>query len=414
MKRLLLRNANVFDSRSECLLEGRNVLVEDGHISCVETNAVPADQWIDCTGRTLLPGLIDAHVHVTAVTADFAQLERMAPTLIAARSQAVLQGMLMRGFTTVRDAGGADWGLVQAVEEGLYAGPRILASGRALSQTGGHADLRGRSGHFAGCACAGALGTLGRIADGITEVRRAARDELRRGATQIKIMASGGVASPTDPIDYCQYSRSELDAVCEETANANTYVMAHAYTPKAIVRAVQAGVRSIEHGNLLDAEAAAVMAERGAWLVPTLATYSALMRRWGDFGWSDEQRAKLERVAEKGLEAIRNAVAAGVRVGFGTDLLGAMHEEQSNEFLLRLPAMPAARILASATAHNADLLGIGDRLGAIEPGKIADLVLVNGNPLEDLGLLQEQGRHLDLIMQSGRICKNTLRIERGA
>jgi len=412
MNRLLLRNAAVFDSRAERVRAGCDVLVEDERIVAVGGGLPPVEAWIDCAGRTLLPGLIDAHVHVTAVTANFAELERMAPTLVAARAKTVLHGMLMRGFTTVRDAGGADWGLAQAVEEGLFEGPRVLPSGRALSQTGGHGDLRGRAGHFAGCACAGALGTLGRIADGIPEVRRAARDELRRGATQIKVMASGGVASPTDPIDYCQYSRSELEALCEEAANANTYVMAHAYTPKAIVRAVEAGVRSIEHGNLLDAEAAARMAEHGAWLVPTLATYAALMRRWDEFGWSEEQRHKLEHVAERGVEAIRHAVEAGVRVGFGTDLLGPMHEEQSNEFLLRLAVMSPARILASATLHNAEMLGIADRHGSIEPGKIADLVLVDGDPLRDPGLLQEQGRHLDLIMQGGRLRKNRLGIER--
>ena len=249
---------------------------------------------------------------------------------------------------------------------------------------------------------------LGHVADGVGEVRRAVREELRNGAHQIKIMAGGGIASPNDPLDGLQYSVEELRAIVEEASNAGTYVMAHAYTPAQIARAVGNGIRSIEHGNLLDAEAARIMAEHGAFLVPTLATYDALYRNGAKLGWSDAMMAKLDLVRAQSLDAIRHARAAGVKIGFGTDLLGDMHVDESLEFSLRAPAMPAAEILRSATYVNAELLRQSGTLGVIAPGALADLVVVDGNPLDDLSLLQQQGAHLPLIMKAGRAYKNTL------
>jgi imidazolonepropionase-like amidohydrolase len=407
---LVLHNATLFDSAAGELRPQATVSVDGERIVEVTFGrAPPRDaRVVDLGGRTLLPGLIDAHVHVTATIPDFFRLTLLPQSLITAQAKDILAGMLMRGFTTVRDAGGADIGLVQAVERGHFDGPRLLIAGRAITQTGGHGDSRPAFFRGQGCVCCGAVGMLGSIADGVGGVRRAVREELRNGAHHVKVMAGGGVASPSDPLEGTQYSIEEMTAIVEEARAARTYVMAHAYSPEQIVRAVRCGVRSIEHGNLLDAAGAAVMAERGAFLVPTLATYDALYRNGERLGWSAEMMAKLERVRLSGVEAIRIARAAGVRIGFGTDLLGEMHADQALEFSLRLPAMPAAEILRSATYVNAELIGRAGTLGVVAPGALADLVVVDGDPLGDVTLLQQQGRRLPLIMKAGRLCKDEL------
>jgi imidazolonepropionase-like amidohydrolase len=270
----LLQNATIVDARQPEPRAG-HVLVEGGTIK--EVSDVPIDAAdatiFDLRGRTLLPGLTDAHVHITAISLDLSELERSPQSLIALAAGQILNDMVMRGFTTVRDAGGADFGHVEAVRRGLIVGPRLLISGRALSQTGGHGDLRPRGvGGETFCACHAGKSSFATIVDGVDNVRRAAREELRRGANQIKIMASGGVASPADPVWTLQFAEEEIRAVVAEAASWRTYVMAHAFTPEAISRAVRFGVRSIEHGNLIDRDTARLMAEKGAFIVPTLAT----------------------------------------------------------------------------------------------------------------------------------------------
>ncbi len=409
MDRIALLDANVFDANAGVLLPHRTVVIEGERIVDVLADATPVDdaRRIDLAGRTLLPGLIDAHVHVTATRADFQKLAIMPSSLVSAESKDVLWGMLMRGFTTVRDAAGADFGLVEAVERGLFPGPRLFIAGQAISQTGGHGDVRPLGAQRLMCACAG-LGLLGTIADGVAEVRKAAREQLRNGAHQLKLMASGGIASPTDPIDGTQYSVDELRAICEEAEAANTYTMAHAYTPRAIERAVRAGVRSIEHGNLLDDASARVMAEHGAWLVPTLATYDSLAREGTKLGWSASMLAKLDRVKDEGVQSLRHAKAAGVPIGFGTDLLGHMHQDQSNEFVLRSPALTPVELLQGATSVNARLMGLEGHIGVVAAGAFADLVVVDGDPTRDLSLLLGQGARMPLIMKAGRLMKDRL------
>ena len=411
MPSLVLRGATLFDSATGDLRTHASVVVDGGRIADVAFDGPPSrgERTIDLEGRTLLPGLIDAHVHVTATIPDFFRLTLLPQSLIAAQAKDILHGMLMRGFTTIRDAGGADSGLVQAVERGHFEGPRMFIAGRAITQTGGHGDARPAFFEPSrGCICCGAAGMLGAVADGVGEVRRTVREQLRNGAHHIKVMAGGGVASPSDPLEGTQYSIEEMTAIVEEARAARTYVMAHAYTPEQIVRAVTCGVRSIEHGNLLDAESARLMAERRAFLVPTLATYDSLYRNGESLGWSDEMMAKLERVRTQGVDAIRIARDAGVRIGFGTDLLGEMHADESNEFALRAPAMPASEILRSATAVNAELMGQSGRIGVVAPGAFADLVAVDGNPVDDLTLLQGQGQHMPLIIKAGKLVKNRL------
>ena len=267
---VLFKNALLFDGVSPEPLEQASVLVEAGRIKEVSDGPITAAeaQVVDLAGRTLMPGLIDAHFHAIAVDVDIAKIGNMPRSLVYQHARVILEGALQRGFTTVRDAGGADYGLARACDTDLIRGPRVFYSGRALTQTGGHADFRDLEAD-AFCLCCLRGTGFERIADGVTEVRRAARDELRKGATQIKIMASGGVASPTDPIWNLQYSEEEIRAIVWEASSWRTYVMAHAYTAEAIRRCVEFGVRSIEHANLIDAETAAFCAEQGAFVVPT-------------------------------------------------------------------------------------------------------------------------------------------------
>ena len=257
------------------------------------------------------------------------------------------------------------------------------------------------------CACAG-LGLIGAIADGVGEVRRAVREQVRNGANQIKIMAGGGVSSPTDPIDGTQFSIEELRAACEEAEAATLYAMAHAYSPRAVTRAVQAGVRSIEHGNLIDEATARVMKQHGAYLVPTLSTYAALAEEGARLGWSAAMLDKLASVQARGIEAVKIARAEGVPVVFGTDLLGRMHGRQSGEFALRLPAMSAVEVLQSATIVAARLLRQEGKLGQIVAGALADLLLVDGDPTQDLAPLVDPERGLRLIVQGGRVVRRAL------
>jgi imidazolonepropionase-like amidohydrolase len=309
--------------------------------------------------------------------------------------------MLRRGFTTVRDAGGADWGLAQAVERGLVPGPRIFYSGRVLSQTGGHGDFSPREEPPRLCACHIHTSGFSHVADGVPAVRKAAREELRRGATQVKIMASGGVASPSDPIWNLQYSPEEMRAIVEEAEGWRTYAMAHAYTPDAIRRAVDAGVRTIEHGNLIDRATAEHMRARGAFLVPTLVTYFAIDELGQRLGFPAVSQAKVKDVLDQGLASLEIAKAAGVPMGFGTDLLGETHDQQSREFQLRGEVLSPTDVVRSATVVNARILNREGELGVIAPGALADLLVVDGNPLEDLSLLAEPNKHLRMVMKAG-------------
>lgn len=405
------RNCTILDGTHPEPRPGCEVVVEGHTIREVSEKPLAAGgaDSIDLGGRTLMPGLIDAHVHAVACAVNLGTLPSIPMSLVALEARQILEAMLKRGFTTVRDAGGADFGLAEAVEKGLIDGPRLFIAGRALSQTGGHGDSRSRARDIDSCACAHTGAGLARIADGVTEVRRAARDELRKGANQIKIMASGGVASPNDPVWNLQYSEEEVRAIVEEARAWRTYVMAHAYTPEAIRRSVEFGVRTIEHGNLIDAATARFVAEKGAFVVPTLVTYDALERYGKQLGLPAVSLEKLKDIRAVGLASLDHLRGAKVKIGFGTDLLGAMHEHESREFTIRAEAMSAFEIIRSATLVNAEILNMEGKLGVVAPGAYADLIVVNGNPLADLGLLQDQGTHLAAIMKGGKFYKRTIR-----
>jgi imidazolonepropionase-like amidohydrolase len=404
---LALLNANVLDVESGAIIGERTVHITDGLIEEISANGGEnAERSIDLKGLTLMPGLCDGHVHVTAATANFPLLMSWSPAYVTARAGDILHGMLMRGFTTVRDAGGADHGLVQAVEEGYLTGPRILFAGKALSQTGGHGDMRSPGQNtFESCFCCAGLG---RICDGIAEVRRAARDEIRKGATQIKIMGSGGVSSPTDRIDSTQFSVEELLAIVEEVEAANLYAMAHAYTARAIERLLQCGVRTIEHGNLLEASTCEAFLKHGAFLVPTLATYHAIAREGVQAGMPEAMQRSVFEVLDAGTRALELAYAAGVPLVYGTDLLGDMHKYQLSEMALRAEVASNADVIRSATCNAARAFKRDGEFGVIKVGARADLIAVAGNPLDDLQVLQSPDTHLKLIMKQGALYKQDL------
>lgn len=413
MADLIIRNARLLDLVAGELRDGASLRVEADRIVEVAEGgrglmAPDGVQVIDAAGRTLMPGLIDAHVHAAITTMDLGAMGRRQASWVAIETKFILEGMLQRGFTTVRDAGGLDLGIMNALDRGLVKGPRIFRSGRVLSQTGGHGDSYPVAEHPQLCACNIRTNWFSHVADGVDAVRRAAREELKAGAHQVKVMAGGGVATPSDPIDMVQYTEAEIRAAVEEAAARRTYAFAHAYIPEAIERAVRAGVRSIEHGNLIDARSARAMAEAGCFLVPTLVTYDQIAEVGKALKFPAESQRKLGDVLHAGVGALDIARSAGVKIGFGTDLLGETHPQQSKELVLRREVMSNLEILRSATTVNAELLRKPDELGVLKPGAYADLLLVDGDPLADVGVLAGQGERLALIVRGGAIAKSAL------
>jgi imidazolonepropionase-like amidohydrolase len=406
--RLLFENASVLDAERGAIVPDQTVLVEDARILEVDQSRAPrqVDRTIDLRGRVLMPGLIDCHVHVTAATANFSEIEEWSPLYLGARAATIMRGMLQRGFTTVRDAAGADFGLARAVEEGLIEGPRLIFGGRGLSQTGGHGDGRssGRTALEPGYSYT--AGTV--VCDGVTQVRRTVREEIKRGAQHIKLMLSGGVASPTDRVDSTQFSVDEIRAAVEEAEAANIYVLGHAYTARAINRGLECGVRSIEHGNLMDATTPPLFLKHQAYYVPTLVTYSALAEHGLASGLPEVSHRKIFDVLDAGRRALEMADRAGVSIVYGTDLLGKMHEFQNREFTLRAEVQSAAKIVKAATVTAARLLRMEGQVGTVQPGAYADLLVVDGNPLEDIGVLAEPATHVQLVMKAGQIYADRL------
>ncbi|PTX03116.1 peptidase M38 [Achromobacter mucicolens] len=413
MSAVLFKNANLLDPLQSELLEGHHVLVEDGVIKEVSDKPITASsaRVIDAAGRTLMPGLIDLHVHVLATQLNLSTQGVLPDALVMMRAVPIMAAMLRRGFTTVRDAGGAGWGLKCAVNEGTVKGPRLFISGRAISQTGGHGDPRPRSDHLrpmSFCGCCFRAGDIGRVADGIDDVRKAVRQELQMGADQIKMMASGGVASPTDPIASFGYSEEEIRVIVDEAASRQTYVMAHSYTADAIERAIRNGVRTIEHGNLVDERVARFMAEKGAFVVPTLVTYEALANEGADYGLPADSVAKIATVRTAGLHSLEIYRNAGVKIGYGSDLLGPSQRLQSDEFRIRREVLSAQEVIQCATTTAAEVLNQVGQLGRIQTGALADILLVDGDPYRDLSCLLGQGEHIGLIMKGGVIEHNDL------
>ncbi|MGA8530277.1 MAG: amidohydrolase family protein [Acidobacteriaceae bacterium] len=400
---IFLRNALLVDATAPEPRSG-HVLIEDGIIRDVNAReAGPNCITINLEDRTVIPGLIDCHVHVVASMMDLAANAQLPAPIAVLRSLPILRGMLERGFTTVRDTGGAPPSLAAAIAQGLAPGPRLFTCGKALSKTGGHSDARPRYDTADPNRWAGNFGALGRIADGVDQVRLACRQMLREGASFIKVMGNGGVASPTDPVSWLGYSLAEMNAIVDEALDAKTYVAAHVYTAEGITRAIECGVHSLEHCNLVDAAAARLAAQAEAVAVPTLVTYEALAQDGPGLGLPPASVAKIESVRQSGLESLSILRDAGVTIAFGTDLLGPTHVRQNEEFAIRARVLPAQDILASATTVGAKLLGMEGLIGVLAPGAVADLLVVDGNPLADITVLAHPERNLRLVIKEGHI-----------
>ena len=406
---VIFRNASLVDGSGPDPTGIVEVLVAEGVIQEVSETRISAKNAVeyDLGGRTIMPGLIDLHMHPFLTDMNLMRLEETPISLVTAQASVVLKALLDRGFTTIRDAAGGDWGLQQAVADGHIAGPRLFISGRALSQTGGHGDFRRRTDDSVMCSCSSALHLTSRIADGVDQVRHAVRDELRKGANQIKIMVSGGVSSPHDSLEGSQFSMAEIEAAVDEATRAGTYVLAHAYSAEAITRALNGGVRTIEHANLIDADAAALAVKKDAFVVPTLVAYEALAQFATANGYSADMLKKLDQVRDFGLRSLEICKTAGVRMGFGTDIIGAQ-DLHAQEFVLRAQVLPTHEVIASATRIGAEVLRQEGRLGCIAPGAVADILVVDGNPLKNIDLLAGHGEHYDAIMKDGQFHKNNL------
>lgn len=408
MSRTIFENANVFDGLSPKLSGPRHVLVEGSEIKELSEQPLRPEgaERIDCRGKTLMPGLIDCHIHIYIESLKLSPPEPPV-TYRAQYANLFLTHILSCGFTTVRDVAGGDHGMAMALRDGFLTGPRFFYGGLCLTQTGGHGDMRPMSQPTDFLTCGAERNVLAIHADGVDECIKATREELRKGASHIKIMGSGGVMSPNDPLDRCQYSEAEIRAIVDECARHGSYVCAHCHPREAIRRCVEYGVRSIEHGTLIDAETAAFVAEKGAYVVPTMAVIFALLKDGTEMGMPEESRRKLLMVRDHALKGLEIMKKAGVCMGFGTDLLGDQHTRQGTEFTIRSEVLTPFDILHSATAVNAEILQRKGRLGVVKPGALADLLVVDGNPLEDIRLLAEGGKHLSHIMVDGKLAKRT-------
>ncbi|MDO9453913.1 MAG: amidohydrolase family protein [Stagnimonas sp.] len=409
MSRILFENATLFNGTSPETPDGMFVLVEGMRIKEVSDRPIKAESAdrIDCTGKTLMPGMIDNHVHIYGESLKLAPPEPPI-TYRAQYAQKFLKHILSCGFTSVRDVGGGDHGMAMALRDGFLDGPRFFYGGVFITQTGGHGDMRPAHQGTDFCSCGSLRNSFSVVADGVVECTKAVREELRKGAHHIKIMGSGGVVSTTDPLDRCQYSDAEISTIVEECRRHGSYVAAHCHPAEAIRRCATLGVRTIEHGTLIDEPTAKIVAELGAYVVPTMATIFALKDIGRELGLNAESYEKLLMVAERAIEGLAVMKKVGVKMGFGTDLMGQTHTRQGTEFSLRRQVLEPFDILHSATAINAEILNMQGQLGVVAPGALADLLVVDGNPLQDIELLAANGAHLSVIMNNGRFSKRRI------
>lgn len=414
MASILLRNARVFDGHDAECAEGQWLRIVDDRIAEVSSTPIvaPDARVIDVGGRTVMPGLIDAHVHAFASDVAPRRVDAVGPAYRTAHAVRMLGHALDCGFTTVRDVGGGNHSLARALADGLVRGPRLLYAGRSLTMTGGHGDFRLAEEvprYQAACGCESLVfNAFAVVADGIDEVIKATREELRQGAHCIKIMGSGGVASPTDPIWMNQYREDEIRAIVGECTERRSYVAAHCHPASAIRRCVEFGVRSIEHGTLIDAETARFVAERGAYIVPTMSVVMALTESGRELGFPPESQRKAEVAARSALAGLDHMRTAGVRIAYGTDLLGRLYDQQCREFTIRREVFEPVEILRQATSIAAELLMMAGEIGCVAPGACADLLVVDGDPLADIGLLASSGRDLALVMRAGEVVRSSL------
>ena len=411
---LAFTNAKVFDGRDDGVKQACVVVEGDRIVSVGDAPAPPEAEILDCGGRILMPGLIDAHIHAYFYDLNVNRMQWLPVSMYAHHAANMLGDMLDRGFTSVRDTGGADYGLWMAIEKGLITAPRLFYCEKALSQTGGHADMRHHhechphDEHVVMCGCCFS-NPLGVVVDGVDAVRKVVREQLRRGASFIKFCGSGGVSTVSDPLEGIQFSNDEVRAIIEEVENHLVYCTAHIHPDRALKRAVDLGVHCIEHGTLIEQDTANMAADKGTAIVPTLAVIAGLAEKGEIFGYPRESLDKLFKIKDEALERLGYMKRAGVRIGFGTDLIGAIQPMQCIEFGLRANVFSNFEILNQATAMNAEIIGAKGEIGEISPGAYADILVVDGNPLENLKLMEDDGAHIPIVMKNGRFHRNRLR-----
>ena len=402
--RTVVRNGVVYEPLAGQHLGERTVVIEDGTIvEVVEGKwSGEVDVDLDARGRHVLPGFVDGHVHLSIHTMDFRRASREWDFERALAVAALSEATVRRGFTTVRDTGGDLRGLKQSIRRNLCGGPRIVSAGHMLSQTGGHGDLRGSVVDPPECGCQIITSPYAHVADGPSAVRKAARQSLRDGSDFIKIHTSGGVASPSDPLDSVQYTPEEVSTIVTEAEHRHTYVTAHAYSPESMRLAADNGVACLEHGNLVDAATASHLAGLGTTVVPTLVTYWAFRDHAEKFGFPERNQAKNDGLFEQGRAAIGLFRDAGVELGFGTDLLGEAQPYQNQEFAIRAELEPAVDVLRSMYVTNVRLCDLVGKIGTVSPGAHGDLVVTDVDPLEDLAALADPEAALAAVVQGGR------------
>ncbi len=402
---LLFTNARLIDGTGSPACEGSWLAVDKGKVHSIGSGGAPAPAAatvVDATGKTLMPGLIDAHTHPGNLDPDINKVPPVAPALFVHRVSRVLEDDLKLGFTTLRDACGLERGFREATEQGHINGPRLFLSISPLSQTAGHGDKR--PWYIDGPQVRNSLGVGPMICDSPDAMRHAAREVLRKGADQVKIMADGGVASPGRGPGMGQFSVPEMRAAVEVAEMAGTYVMAHVYSSIAVQRCLEAGVRSIEHANLIDRDTAEMIAEREAYLVPTLTVFEVLAEKREELGFTQHYLDKLDQVREHSMRALEYAHKAGARIASGADLIGSAYQKyKGRELALKAKVMGAMGAIVSATLTSAQLLQVEDKLGTLEKGKIADCILVAGNPLEDLSMFEPDSGKVRMVVKDGRV-----------
>lgn len=405
---IALHNGLLIDGTGADPVPRATVLVEGTRIVRVGRRLpIPRDaRVLELGGRTIMPGLTDAHVHLGITDLGPEALAAQPLAVWAMKVKQIIEDALDAGFTTVRDAGGIDGGFAQAVAEGYIRGPRILPSGAMISQTGGHGDWRLRYQEHLHETIPG-LTALPAICDGPEQVRKAAREQLRRGATQVKVMAAGGAMSPTDALATTQLTVEEIAAAVHEARAVGKIVMAHTYSPASIANALAAGVLSIEHGNFLDEAIAARMVALGAYLVPTITTYELIDTFGESYGVPAFNLEKIRQAKQGCFDSLHVALDAGVKIGSGSDLLGPMQPFKTMELSLKARLMGPMGAIVSATRTNAELFGLADCTGTLEAGKWADVIVVEGNPLENIDLLRDKS-NVRLVLKEGAVLKDLL------
>ncbi len=420
-KAVLFTNVSVFDGLDDQLTHNQRVLVRGNLIEAVGPS-VKSDgaRIIDGGGRTLMPGLLDSHVHLMLNDAPHISIYEKPWAYVAAQAVAGAEAMLLRGFTAVRDVGGPVAGLKDAIDQGLVAGPRVLPSGPFISQTSGHGDLETSSfrlsPYFTGIPDKATIFGWGYVADGVPEVQKATREVLRTGAAQIKVMAGGGVSSYFDPLDTTQYTLEELRAIVTEAEHWGTYVAAHAYTDQAVRMCIEAGIKSIEHGPFLTEDTLKLMAKEDVWLSPQAYLFQMTPESLQIVGTPAEP--KMRKVNNESDQVLKTAKRLGVKIAWGTDLFGPLPKQalQPLEFAARQKYFSNVEILRQATSGNAELFKLSGKrhpyqegeLGVIKVGAYADLLLIDGNPLENLDVMNDPQKNFRLIMKDGVIHKDTL------